>query len=229
MGEQPAPAALGHPLHLKNPPVTRLSIFPLPGALLFPRAMLPLHIFEPRYRALISDAMARDRRIGMIQPRDPEQRSPALFDIGCVGHIADIEMLDDGRFDIVLEGLSRFRVVQELTVDTPFRQIEADMSDFSTDGHTPDPLAIILRAELEREARRYASAKGYSIDWEAVGRLDDEGLVNGIAQVAPFDGATKQALLEAPDIAARADLTIQFLRFFRLDERDDDGHGATLQ
>lgn len=209
--------------------MARLSIFPLAGALLFPRALLPLHIFEPRYRAMISDAMARDRRIGMIQPRDDDARKPALFDIGCVGRIAEVEALDDGRFNIILEGLTRFRLVSELDVTTPFRQVEADTDAFAADGADPDPLGIALRADLEREARRYADAKGYAIDWEAVERLDDEGLVNGVAQVTPFDIATKQALLEAPTIAVRADLVVQFLRFFRLDDSDGDDSGATLQ
>lgn len=208
--------------------MARLSIFPLAGALLFPRAHLPLHIFEPRYRALVSDAMARDRRIGMIQPRDSASPRPPLFDVGCVGHIADIEALDDGRFNISLEGISRFRFVRELEVSTPFRQIEADFADFVGDSAHPDPLPLVMRAEIEREARRYAEAKGYAIDWESVSRLDDESLVNGVAQVAPFDVASKQALLEAPDMTVRADLVVQFLRFFRLGE-EDDGHGATLQ
>ncbi len=208
--------------------MARLSIFPLAGALLFPRSHLPLHIFEPRYRALINDAMARDRRIGMIQPRDGQSQRPTLFDVGCIGHITDIEALDDGRFNIVLEGISRFRLVEELDVSTPFRQVEADWSAFSGDAVMPGPLALVMRAELEREAKRYAEAKGYAIDWDAVGRLDDESLVNGVAQVAPFDVASKQALLEAPDMATRADLVVQFLRFFRLGE-EDDGHGATLQ
>ena len=208
--------------------MARLSIFPLGGALLFPRALLPLHIFEPRYKAMISDAMARDRRIGMIQPRDDDRVKPALFDIGCVGRIAEFEALDDGRYNLVLEGLTRFRLVRELDVTTAFRQVEADWSAFEGDGAEPDPLGLALRADLEREARRYAEAKGYAIDWTAVERLDDEALVNGVAQVAPFDVATKQALLEAPDIAERADLVVQFLRFFRLDESDEDD-GATLQ
>jgi uncharacterized protein len=213
--------------------VARLSIFPLAGALLFPRALLPLHIFEPRYRAMVSDAMARDRRIGMIQPRidgpggDP--RKPGLFDIGCVGRIAEVEALDDGRFNLILEGLTRFRLVSELDVSTAFRQVEADTDAFAADLQDPAPLGIALRADLEREARRYADAKGYAIDWAAVERLDDEGLVNGVAQVTPFDVATKQALLEAPTIAERADLVVQFLRFFRLDDSDDDDSGATLQ
>jgi Lon protease-like protein len=209
--------------------VARLSIFPLAGALLFPRAMLPLHIFEPRYRAMVSDAMARDRRIGMIQPREEGGRNPGLFEVGCIGRIAEFEAMEDGRYNLVLEGLTRFRLVSELDVSTAFRQVEADVSDFTRDGDEPDALGIALRADLEREARRYADAKGYAIDWEAVERLDDEGLVNGVAQVAPFDIATKQALLEAPDIAVRADLVVQFLRFFRFDDSDDGDDGATLQ
>jgi uncharacterized protein len=224
-----APPALGDPVHLNvAAPGTRLSIFPLGGALLFPRAHLPLHIFEPRYRALVTDALARDRRIAMIQPREAEApgHPPALFDVGCVGRIAQVEALDDGRFNIVLEGQGRFRLLREIDVSTPFRQIEASFAGF--DDGEQEALAPILRADLERESRRFADARGYVVDWDAVGRLDDESLVNGIAQIAPFDIASKQALLEAPTVPDRADLLVQFLQFFRLDDNDDDGP-TTLQ
>lgn len=206
-------------------PGSRLSVFPLAGALLFPRTQLPLHIFEPRYRALVADALARDRRIAMIQPRGGGER-PALFDVGCVGRIAQVESLDDGRFNIVLEGLTRFRLVNEIDATTAFRQVEASFADFA-DAEQSEPLAMIVRAELERESRRFADARGYAVDWDAVGRLDDESLVNGIAQIAPFDVAAKQALLEAPTIADRAELLVQFMQFFGLHDGDDDS--ATLQ
>jgi len=198
--------------------VTRLSIFPLGGALLFPRMQLPLHIFEPRYRALVSDAMARDRRIGMIQPKGPGD-PPPLFDIGCVGRIAHVEALDDGRYNIVLEGVAKFRVVSELSVTTPFRQVEAELED----DVPADPLALAHRASLEEESRRFAEAQGYAVDWTAVSRLDDESLVNGIAQIAPFDAAAKQALLEAATLEERAELIIQLMQFFgrHSGERDD--------
>ncbi len=198
--------------------VTRLSIFPLAGALLFPRMQLPLHIFEPRYRALVSDAMARDRRIGMIQPKGPGE-PPPLFDTGCVGRIAHVEALDDGRYNLVLEGLARFRVVRELEVTTPFRQIEAELEA----DEPADPLALAMRSALETESRRYAEAQGYAVDWNAVSRLDDESLVNGIAQIAPFDAAAKQALLEARDLSERAELIIQLMQFFgrHAGDRDD--------
>lgn len=207
---------------------SRLTIFPLGGALLFPRALLPLHIFEPRYVAMVQDALARDRRIAMIQPRgrDLPGRPAPLYEVGCVGRIAQVEAMDDGRFNLVLEGVSRFRMIRELDVSTPFRQIEASFEGFD-DGGDPEPLAFALRADLEQEARRFAEDNGFSIDWSAVERLDDEGLVNGVAQSAPFDPAAKQALLEAADIAARADLIVQFMRFFRPD--DEDGPSPTLQ
>lgn len=201
---------------------TRLSIFPLPGALLLPRAYLPLHIFEPRYRAMVSDALARDRRIAMIQPlpsQSADLETPALFDVGCVGRIAQVEAMEDGRFNLVLEGVTRFRMVREMDVTTPFRQIEAET--FAGDFADPDPLPSVVRADVEREARRFAEAHGYEIEWDDVGRLDDEALVSGISQVVPFDIAAKQALLEAPTLAERADMLVEFLRFFGLDAGDE--------
>jgi uncharacterized protein len=204
----------------------RVPIFPLAGALLFPRAQLPLHIFEPRYRAMIRDALASDRIIAMIQPKD-DKEPPALFDIGCLGKIVGSEELEDGRFNIVLEGISRFRVAREADVMTPYRQVDADRQGFDDDSE-PEPLASIQRAELERESRRYADALGYAVDWEAVGRLDDETLVNGIAQIAPLDAGSKQALLEASDISVRADLLVQFMQFQRMVPGGADGP-ETLQ
>ncbi len=204
---------------------TRLSIFPLPGALLFPGMHLPLHIFEPRYRALISDSMARDRRIGMIQPMTATGAGgerPGLYDIGCVGKIAEVEALDDGRYNLVLEGVALFRVLRELDVATPFRQVEAELLPAMAD----DALSLGRRSSLELESRRFADSQGYAVDWEAVGRLDDESLVNGIAQIAPFDTAAKQALLEAPDIETRAELIIQLMQFFG---RHDGEDKVTLQ
>ena len=203
--------------------MARITIFPLPGAVLYPGLHLPLHIFEPRYRAMVSDALARDRRIGMIQPQRPGEGAP-LFSVGCVGHIGDVEALEDGRFNIVLEGEKRFRILRELDVTTPFRQVEAE---FLEDTGT-DVLAPIERAGFEREARRFADAQGYAVDWEQVARLDDVALINGVAQIAPFDAAAKQALLEAPGLSARCELLIQLMQFFgRASDRDSDG--VTLQ
>jgi len=201
----------------------RLSIFPLAGSLLLPGMHLPLHIFEDRYRALINDAMARDRQIGMIQPKEGGNR-PALFDVGCVGKIIDIEALDDGRFNVVLEGLARFRVVEEIDASTAFRQVRAEIED---DLEMDEVLASAERAALEIESRKFAELQGYQVDWDSIGRLDDMAFVNGIAQIAPFDAASKQALLEVDGLANRAELIIQLLQFFGRQDGDDDR--VTLQ
>ena len=200
----------------------RFSIFPLPGAILYPGLRLPLHIFEPRYRAMVSDALVRDRRIAMIQPQGAGDASP-LYSIGCVGKIDDVEALEDGRFNIVLDGQHRFRVVRELDVTTPFRQIEAELitePDF-------EALSAIERASFEHTAREFADHQGYSVDWDAVTRLDDLSLINGVSQIAPFDAAAKQALLEAPDLTSRCELLVQLMQFFSRHSGDDDR--VTLQ
>lgn len=200
----------------------RLSIFPLPGAILLPGLQLPLHVFEPRYRELVGSALAKDRRIAMIQPQRGGEGAP-LFGIGCVGRIGEVEALEDGRYNVVLEGESRFRVLRELDVKTAFRQIEAELID--------DPegqfLSSVERAGFEFEARRFADMQGYSVDWDSVARLDDETLINGVTQIAPFDAAAKQALLEANDLSARCELMIQLMQFYSL--RDDDQTIVTLQ
>lgn len=202
---------------------TRLSIFPLPGAVLYPGLQLPLHIFEPRYRALVKDALARDRRIAMIQPQGQEDGA-ALFSVGCVGKIGQVEALDDGRFNLVLEGEARFRLIREIDAVTPFRQVEAELLPEPED----EVLSAIERAGFEREARRFAAAQGYRVDWESVARLDDVSLINGVSQIAPFDAAAKQALLEADGIAERCELLVQLMQFFGKHDGGDDGR-VTLQ
>ena len=200
----------------------RISIFPLPGAILFPGLQLPLHIFEPRYRALVKDALARDRRIGMIQPQRAEEGAP-LYQIGCLGKIGEVEALDDGRFNLILEGEARFRMVRELDAATPFRQIEAELIE----EEDYPALSPVERAGFEREAQRFATSQGYAVDWEAVTRLDDESLIDGSSQIVPFDIASKQALLEAPTLSARCELLVQLMQFFG--RRDSDDPQVTLQ
>lgn len=200
----------------------RLSIFPLAGTILFPGLQLPLHIFEPRYKALVGDALARDQRIAMIQPLEKGEKAP-LFQMGCVGKIGDVETSEDGRYNILLTGQSRFRIIRELEVATPFRQIEAEIID--------DPelesLSAVERASFEMVARNFADAQGYEIDWDSIELLDDMALINGVSQIAPFDGASKQALLEASDLNERCELLTQMMEFYGLGDRD--GGPTTLQ
>ena len=200
----------------------RLSIFPLGGAILFPGLQLPLHVFEPRYRALVGHALAKDRKIAMIQPQTASEGAP-LFEIGCVGRIGEVEALEDGRYNIVLEGEARFRVLRELEVTSPFRLVEGEL--------IADPeieaLSAIERVSFEREAREFADSQGYAVDWDAVASLEDQALINGVSQIAPFDAAAKQALLEAPDIARRCELLVQLMHFFG--HGDPDEGRVTLQ
>jgi hypothetical protein len=195
----------------------RLPIFPLTGAVLFPGMQLPLHIFEPRYRAMVGDALIRDRLIAMIQPQRPIEGAP-LYAVGCVGRIGEIQAMDDGRYNLILEGTARFRLVRELDVATAYRQVEADI--FAED--EDETLTHAQRGGFEREARAFADAQGYSVDWDSVERLDDRSLINGVSQIAPFDPASKQALLEAKTLADRCELLVQLMQFYgRTDGGED--------
>ena len=193
----------------------RVPLFPLGGAILFPRSQIPLHIFESRYREMVRDAIDGPGRIAMIQPlRDDDDNQAPLYQVGCVGDIVGIEELDDGRFNIVLLGTERFRIIRQVDSDSPYRCAEVDIQAF--DDSDPPPLSLGARAEVEREARRLGDALGLAVDWAGVNRLDDEMLVNAIAQVAPFDIGAKQALLEEPTLAGRADLLVQLMQFHRV-------------
>jgi Lon protease-like protein len=209
-------ALVGPALHMSGA-ATRIPLFPLPGAILFPRSQLPLHIFEPRYRSMVEDAAAGVARIGMIQPQVAETDNPdhpPLYRVGCVGEIVGLEELEDGRFNLVLQGSTRFRLIAEADVGTAYRQADVDMDAF--DDSEPSPLGLAQRSEVEQEARRLGDAMGLVVDWEAVNRLDDEMLVNAISQVAPFDVGAKQALLEAATLDNRADLLVQLMQFLRM-------------
>lgn len=187
----------------------RLPIFPLTGAVLFPGMQLPLHIFEPRYRAMVGDALIRDRLIAMIQPRRSVEGAP-LYEVGCVGRIGEIQAMDDGRYNLILEGTARFRLVRELEVTTAYRQVEAEI--FAED--EDETLTHAQRGGFEREARHFADSQGYSVDWDSVERLDDRSLINGVSQIAPFDPASKQTLLEARTLTDRCELLVQLMQFY---------------
>lgn len=192
----------------------RVKIFPLPGALLFPRTQLPLHIFEDRYREMVAHALEGDRRIAMIQPTTTEDDAP-LHQVGCVGEIVGVEELEDGRYNIILQGLTRFRMIREAPSPEAYRLADVDLAEYD-DTDEPEPLSIGVRSAVEQEARALGDALGLMVDWDAVGQLDDETLVNAIAQVAPFDIGAKQALLEAVALPPRADLLIQLMQFQRM-------------
>ena len=195
-----------------------IPVFPLGGAVLMPRGVLPLNIFEPRYLAMVRDAMAANgaaaRFIGMIQPRNDDD-PPGLYTVGCLGRITDLRETSDGRIVLALAGITRFRVQDELARTTPYRQVLADYGEFRDDRSEPAPMSSLARAGLEDVLRTYLDANGLSADWDAVASADDEALVTTLATVCPFEPAEKQAMLEAPDLPARAETLTALMTFAR--------------
>lgn len=180
-----------------------LAIFPLSGVLLLPRAELPLHIFEPRYRAMTRDALAGAGLIGVIQPVDPAEggAQPAVYPVGCAGHITACRKTQDGRYHFTLVGLCRFRIKDELPLHDGYRRVHANYTPYAAD-LTP-PAEGVDRARMVALLRPYCEARGLSADWSAVEKAADESLVSALAMLCPFTPSEKQALLEAPTIADR--------------------------
>jgi Lon protease-like protein len=188
-----------------------LKVFPLPGALLLPHAELPLNIFEPRYLAMISDSLASDRLIGMIQPDNDEadlSGAPALKQVGCAGRITSFAETPDGRILITLSGICRFAIVKEAISDKPYRQVEADFSGFADDLADTDEDDAVDRTSLLKVFQEYLTANDMSADWDQVKAASTEALVNTLAVLAPHAPRDKQALLEAKDLKSRADVLI---------------------
>jgi Lon protease-like protein len=188
----------------------RIAVFPLSGALLLPRADLPLNIFEPRYLAMVDDAMAGNRLIGMIQPvmASEAEDVPGLMKVGCVGRITSYAETADNRMMITLTGVTRFQLVEELDADTPYRQVIANYHPFAADLVLDAGAAEVNRPALLKAFRDYLSANNMSADWNEVDTAPTEILVNTLSLLAPYPPEEKQALLEAPDLKTRADVLV---------------------
>ncbi|WP_353216313.1 LON peptidase substrate-binding domain-containing protein [Sandarakinorhabdus sp.] len=203
----------------QEPLPAAVPVFPLNGAVLFPRGVMPLNIFEPRYLAMVRDAMAAtgaaNRVIGIIQPRagGNDDGPPPLYQVGCLGRISDFRETDDGRILIALVGTSRFRIGAELDRDTLYRQVMADYHIFADDRDEPDALDAATRTAVEDALRPYLDARGLAADWEAVQSADDDGLITTLASVLPLEPAEKQALLETVTLTDRAQTLAALLSF----------------
>ena len=186
-----------------------IPVFPLSGALLLPRAHLPLNIFEQRYLKMIDDALAGDRVIGMVQPRfdattATDDRAPRLCDVGALGRIVFFQETGDGRYLIQLCGVSRFEILEELNVGAPYRRCRISVDRFEPDLSQASGGNVVDRDALLRAFESYLSANDLEADWSSVRQASNESLVNTLAMMSPYGPAEKQALLEAPDLAARA-------------------------
>jgi Lon protease-like protein len=186
-----------------------VPVFPLPGALLLPRGQMPLNIFEPRYLAMIDDALKGDRLIGIIQPDgDGDDAKPALFSVGCVGRLTQFAETGDGRYLIQLTGVARFRVLEEMAVTTPYRQCRISAESFAIDFQPRAGEDEVDRPALVRTLREYLDANNLQADWDEIQQAPTEALVNALSMMSPFDEREKQALLEAPSLKERADILV---------------------
>ena len=187
-----------------------IPVFPLAGALLLPRADLPLNIFEPRYVAMVEAALASHHLIGMIQPAPDEAKAdvPGLLKVGCVGRITSYAETSDDRILVTLTGVSRFAIVDELDAGTPYRQVIADYHPFAVDLVSDLGASEVNRPALLKAFRDYLNANNMNADWEQVNAASTEVLVNTLSLLAPYPPGDKQALLEAPDLKTRADVLV---------------------
>jgi hypothetical protein len=189
-----------------------IPVFPLPGALLLPRGQMPLNIFEPRYLAMVDDCLRDGHRlIGMIQPdatRAGPDDKPPLFKIGCVGRITQLTENGDGRYQLELTGVARFRVAQELAVKTDYRQCRVTYAPFAGDFIPRKGESDVDREAVLGALRSFMKANKLQADWEGIDQAPNEALVNALSMMSPYGVAEKQALLEAPDLKTRAELLI---------------------
>jgi Lon protease-like protein len=209
-----------------------IPVFPLPGALLLPRGQMPLNIFEPRYLAMVDDAL-RDghRMVGMIQP-DPShpgsQKSPPLYKIGCVGRITQFAESGDGRYLLQLTGIARFRVEQELSVTTDYRQCQVTFAPFVNDFTARQGEELVDRKAVLAALTAFLKANKLKADWKGIEEAPNEALVNALAMMSPYDAAEKQALLEAPDLKTRAEILVAVTQI-ELAKDNTDGGETPLQ
>ena len=189
-----------------------IPVFPLPGALLLPRGQMPLNVFEERYLAMIDDSFRDGHRlIGMIQPdmsHSPDEQHPKLFKVGCVGRITQLAESGDGRYILELTGVARFKVLEELTVLTAYRQCKVDYFPFIDDFTARKGEDEVDRSALLAVLTDFLKANDLKVDWDGIENAPNEALVNALAMMSPYGPPEKQAMLEAPDLKTRAEILI---------------------
>jgi Lon protease-like protein len=191
-----------------------IPVFPLPGALLLPRARLPLHLFEPRYLAMLEDVLKTPSRlIGMVQPYDAPGKDGKLHSIGCSGRVTAFSETEDGRYMITLSGMSRFRITQEVEGFTPYRRCNVSWQGFDRDLGPVETDDSFDRDAFMEALGRYLVDQGLSTDWESLGEVEDELLINSLSMLCPFAPEDKQALLEAPSLTTRRETLMTLIEY----------------
>lgn len=191
-----------------------VPVFPLPGALLLPRARLPLHLFEPRYLQMFEDALKTSHRlIGMAQPHDGPGGKDKLHAIGCAGRITQFSETEDGRYMITLSGMSRFRIKQEISGFSPYRKAEVSWNGFERDLGDVEIDHGFDRPKFLTLLEKYFVAQDLQSDWESLKEADEELLINSLSMLCPLDPEDRQALLEAPCLATRRETLTTLIEF----------------
>ena len=211
----------------------RLSVFPLRGAILLPRATLPLNVFEPRYLAMLDDVISASRVLGIIQPvgdmtreESPAGNANELKRVGCAGRVTAYQELDDGRLMITLTGLCRFDVVSEEPQEQPYRVMRVNYSRFVNDLAAGSGEELVDRPGLLNVLKHYLDEKRLNTDWTAIQRASSEFLVNTLSIISPYGAEEKQALLEASDLKTRAEVLVALAE---MELATHGGSGGTLQ
>jgi len=192
-----------------------IPVFPLPGALLLPRARLPLHIFEPRYLAMLDDTLKTSHRlIGMVQPSEgPSRETTRLHSIGCAGRVTAFSETEDGRYMITLSGVSRYRIKSEQEGFTPYIRCDVSWDGFSRDLGPSEKDTGFDRQGFLSLLRRYFEDQGLNAEWDTLSRADDELLINSLSMLCPFEPEDRQALLEAPSLSTRRETIVTLIEF----------------
>ena len=191
-----------------------IPVFPLPGALLLPRSRLPLHLFEPRYLAMLDDVLKTSSRlIGMVQPYDGPSGGAKLHSIGCAGKVTAFSETEDGRYMITLSGASRFRITEEVEGFTPYRRCKVNWQGFDNDLGPVEKDPTFNRPKFMDALGKYLTEEGLSTDWESLGEAEDELLINSLSMLCPFEPEDKQALLEAPSLTTRRETLMTLIEY----------------
>ncbi len=199
-----------------------IPIFPLSNFIIFPKTTVPLNIFEPRYIEMINDAMSSDRIIGMIQPKNNIQSKPSLYDIGCAGKITSFNETEDGRYIIILTGISRFKITEEIKTEKLYRQCKVNFSVFSDD---------LVKKNIEikfsdlklifKDLKNLFMKQGYKINWEDLEKQSLDQTINTLSMASPFSLEEKQILLETPSLDERKKKLEEILSTYNFDNFDN--------
>ena len=211
-------------INLKNLP-EEIPIFPLSNAIFFPNTVLPLNIFEPRYKQMIEDSLEKNKFIGMAQPnlQNLQSSKPDIFNVGCVGIFQKHNQTPEGTYFVNLEGLVRFKVIKELKTEKLYRTFKVSYLDFSSDLEENNKKEIDTKSTLEliEKTKKFFKMFQLSTDWRMIEKVEPNKLINSLAMICPFTSAEKQRLLETTSIRERNEILNQIINFYILGNTTD--------